>query len=26
MFTSNNYEKTFEKNNKDFEMEFELQI
>ena len=22
----NNYEKTFEKNNKDFEMEFELQI
>jgi len=26
MFTSNNYEKIFEKNNKDFEMEFELQI
>ena len=26
IFTSNNYEKTFEKNNKDFEMEFELQI
>jgi hypothetical protein len=26
MFTSNNYEKTFEKNTKDFEMEFELQI